>query len=121
MVTSVAVAVTLELVDFEDTVNTSVVLDTCVEVTTDTTVVITSVGAGAVVETATEVVGTVPVSSKVVVKDVVTVLVWEITGGVLTMGTTTGSTVDEATRGTQEVSVVVIVTVIKSQFIVPSG
>jgi hypothetical protein len=62
-------------------------------VTTDTTVVITSVGAGTGVETATEVVGTVPVSSKVVVKDVVTVLVWEITGGVLTIGTTTGSTV----------------------------
>jgi hypothetical protein len=95
-------------------------------VTTGTTVVITSVGAGAGVETATDVVGTVPVSSTVVVKDVVTVLVWEITGGVLTMGTTTGSTVlmeivVDATRGTQDVSVVVIVTDIKSQFIVPSG
>jgi hypothetical protein len=95
-------------------------------VTTGTTVVITSVGAGAGVETATDVVGTVPVSSTAVVKDVVTVLVWEITGGVLTMGTTTGSTVlmevvVDATRGTQDVSVVVIVTDIKSQFIVPSG
>ena len=42
------------------------------------------------------------------------------------MGTTTGSTVlmeivVDATRGTQDVSVVVIVTDIKSQFIVPSG
>jgi hypothetical protein len=95
-------------------------------VTTGTTVVITSVGAGAGVETATDVVGTVPVSSTAMVKDVVTVLVWEITGGVLTMGTTTGSTVlmevvVDATRGTQDVSVVVIVTDIKSQFIVPSG